>query len=192
MPEDALIIAIEQDAELQCKRLLHEAQEAAEEMMKAAGDQVSRDSRARAASLSSALERKAASAVNTARTRGAGRLLTVRSEMAEEVLRRVEQGFKDLPREQYGALINRFYSELKADWFEAHEPSAHLVLLNPADMGLIKDPEAEFKADEGVSLGVVFVSKDGRLRYENTVSSRIWKGRDALLPMVDGILTGKA
>lgn len=189
---DALIIAIEQDALLQCERLLLDAEEAATEMLEAAGEQTSRESRARAASLSAALERKAASAVNTARTKAAGRLLSVRSEMAEEVLKRVEQGFKDLPRERYSALLNRFYSELKADWFEAHEPSAHLVLVNPADMGLVKDTEAEFKADDGVSLGVVFVSKDGRLRYENTVSSRIWKGRDALLPMVDGILTGKA
>ena len=189
---DALIIAIEQDALLQCERLLLDAGEAATEMLEAAGEQTSRESRARAASLSAALERKAASAVNTARIEAAGRLLSVRSEMAEEVLKRVEQGFKDLPRERYSALLNRFYSELKADWFEAHEPSAHLVLINPADMGLVKDTEAEFKADDGVSLGVVFVSKDGRLRYENTVSSRIWKGRDALLPMVDGILTGKA
>ena len=188
---DALIIAIEQDALLQCERLLLDAEEAATEMLEAAGEQTSRESRARAASLSAALERKAASAVNTARTKAAGRLLSVRSEMAEEVLKRVEQGFKDLPRERYSALLNRFYSELKADWFEAHEPSAHLVLINPADMGLVKDTEAEFKADDGVSLGVVFVSKDGRLRYENTVSSRIWKGRDALLPMVDGILTGR-
>ena len=189
---DALIIAIEQDALLQCERLLLDAEEAATEMLEAAGEQTSRESRARAASLSAVLERKAASAVNAARTKAAGRLLSVRSEMAEEVLKRVEQGFKDLPRERYSALLNRFYSELKADWFEAHEPSAHLVLVNPADMGLVKDTEAEFKADDGVSLGVVFVSKDGRLRYENTVSSRIWKGRDALLPMVDGILTGKA
>lgn len=189
---DALIIAIEQDALLQCERLLLDAEEAATEMLEAAGEQTSRASRARAASLSAALERKAASAVNTARTKAAGRLLSVRSEMAEEVLKRVEQGFKDLPRERYSALLNRFYSELKADWFEAHEPSAHLVLVNSADMGLVKDTEAEFKADDGVSLGVVFVSKDGRLRYENTVSSRIWKGRDILLPMVDGILTGKA
>ena len=189
---DALIIAIEQDANLQCQRLLHEAGEAAKEILEAAGEQTSMESRARAASLSAALERKAASAVNTARTRAAGRLLSVRSEMAEEVLRRVEQGFKALPREQYSELLNRFYSELKADWFEAHEPGAHLVHVNPADMGLIKDPEAEFKADEGVELGVVFVSRDGLLRYENTVSSRILKARDALLPMVDAILTGKA
>ena len=191
MPEDALIIAIEQDADLQCQRLLHEAEEAAAEMLETAARETSLESRARAASLSTALERKAASAVNTARTMAAGRLLSVRSEMADEVLRRVEQGFKMLPREQYSALLNRFYSELKADWFEAHEPSAHLVLLNPEDMELVKDPEAEFRADEGVFLGVVFVSKDGRLRYENTVSSRIWKGRDILLPMVDGILTGR-
>lgn len=190
MPADALIRAIEQDARLQCESLLRDAEEAAGEVMAAAEKAMLAESRARKGSLSSALDRKAAAAVNAARTMAAGRLLALRGEMAEEALRRAEQGFRELTRERYSALLKRLYSELKADWLEAHEPEAHIVLINPADIGLVEDPEAEFSPDEGVSLGVVFLSKDGRLRYENTVSSRITRGRDTLIPIVDRILSG--
>jgi len=191
MPDDALITAIEQDANEQCQRLLNEAQEAAAEMVAAAEQKAAQDSKARAAGLDAELERKSASALNAARTKAAGRLLSVRIDIAGEVLRRVEGRFAALKRQEYVELLKRFYSELKDDWFEAHEPSVHLVLVNPADTGVIEDPEAEFKADESVSLGVVFASKDGQLRYENTVASRIWKARETLLPIIDGILTGK-
>lgn len=191
MPEDALITAIEQDARQQCEKLLRDAEEAAAEMVEAAGKETERESSERIASLSATLDRKSASAINAARTKAAGLVLSVRSEMAEEVLKRSESFFAGMDRDKYSALLNRFYAELKSDWLEAHEPDAHVVLLNPADMGLVTDPEAEFKGDESVSLGVVFLSRDGRLRYENTVASRIRRGRDTLLPIVDGILTGK-
>ncbi|MFQ5735309.1 MAG: V-type ATP synthase subunit E family protein [Thermodesulfobacteriota bacterium] len=191
MVEDALLKAIEQDAREQTERMLKEAGEAAAEMMAAAQEDAGQERRHRTAALAEALDRKAASAVNSARMKVAGQRLSVRHEMAEEVFRRVTERVEGLPPEQYARLLGRLYEELKKDWFGAKEPSAHAVLINPKDAGLVSFSGVEFRPDEGVSLGVVFVSDDGRLRYENTVSSRIKKTRDTLVSMIDGILLGR-
>lgn len=191
MREDALLIAIEEDARLQGERLVAEARESAAGILEAAEKEVSEERGVRTAALAEELRRKTSFAVNSARSRAGGRMLSVRHEMAGEVLRRVEEAVRKLPRERYAGLLGRFYGELKKDWFEDKEPLKHIVLINPDDAGLINDPQAELRPDKSVSLGVVFASADGRLRYENTVPSRIKKARDTLMPMIDRILFGR-
>jgi vacuolar-type H+-ATPase subunit E/Vma4 len=64
------------------------------------------------------------------------------------------------------------------------------VHVNPGDAQLIDDPDVELVPDEEVSLGVVFVSRDGRVRLENTFSSRLKKARAEIVPKLNEMLFG--
>ncbi len=191
MPEDALLTALEEDARVQSERILSEAREAAADMKEAAEREAAEVRRKRTSEMDDSLRRKTASAVNAARMRAAGRALELRHEMAGQVLARVAESFAKLPRGEYAALVGRLYAELKQDWSADKEREKYAVLVNPADVELIKDREGEVRPDDSITSGVVFVSVDGRLRYENTIASRIKKAKDTLLPMIDKTLSGR-
>ena len=94
---------------------------------------------------------------------------------------------------EYEGIIARFYEELRADWVIEMGGSAHEVRVNPSDVALVKalvTNGAVVVADETVSAGVVFMSADGRVKSENTFSTRLLKARDLVVREVDGCLFG--
>ncbi len=188
MAQDALLKAIEEDAYAQTDRIVSEAEEAAKSIVEDARNEVRKLREERLKSLALSMERRKASTINGARTRANGLKLSVRHEIIEGVLKEAEQSFRGLPNEEYSRLINNLYGELKNDWpFEAGNA---IALVNPNDAGLIKDGFAQVKPDAGVTLGVVFTSKDGRIRFENTVRSRIQKARSSLLTAINKTVFG--
>ncbi|MBI5491703.1 MAG: hypothetical protein HY893_02095 [Deltaproteobacteria bacterium] len=187
MAQEALLKAIEEDAYAQTGRIVSEAEEAAKSIIEDAEKDVLRVRDERLKSLALSMERRKASSLNNARIQANGLKLSVRHGIIEEVLKEAVDSFGKLPAEDYSRLVNRLYDELKSNWPpEAGRPT---VLVNPSDAGLIK-AGADLMPDAGVSLGVVFTSKDGRVRFDNTVRSRIQKARASLVTMINGMITG--
>lgn len=189
MPEDALLKAIEEDASVQAARIIEEAEDAAREIAFSVEREVSDLKDARLKALSVEMERKKASAVNSARTVARGKSLEVREALIEGAFEEARKRLEGLPKEKRLGLIAKLYEELKNDWARRSNEKP-VILVNPSDAGSIKDGWGEVKADPGISLGVRFVSKDGEIVFDNTIDARLKKARKALVPMIDAMLFG--
>jgi len=190
MAQDALLKAIEEDARAQAERIIEESEEAARGIVKDAEDEVSGIRAERLAALAQRLERRKASLLNGARINTGALKLRARLDVIERVLALTEERARGTTREEYGTLLNRFYEELEKKWLEEAETEPPIVLVNPEDAGLLDGRGVEIKPDPGVSIGVVFTSRDGRKRYENTVSSRIRKARGEMVMEIDRLIFG--
>ncbi|MBI5643069.1 MAG: hypothetical protein HY954_06310 [Deltaproteobacteria bacterium] len=190
MPEGALLKAIEEDAYVQSARIIQEAEEAARELTELAGKEAASLREERLKAQSDSFERKRASAINGARTRMNGLRLKLRQEFIEGIFKGVTGKFKSLPKKEHDQLIKRLYEELKRDWLRDKGDQRPVVHISPSDLSAVKDDWALFSPDGGVSLGVVFTSKDGRIRYGNTIESRLRRAERTLTAAVDKILFG--
>jgi vacuolar-type H+-ATPase subunit E/Vma4 len=193
MTQDALLKAIEDDALAEKAVLLKEAEEAVSAIMQQARAESTAWKEKRIALVKVSLANKKAGLLGAARVRANALKLRLRRSLAKEVL---EEAAKLLEASQKGerqTLINRFYNELKAEWVKAglapgDTPTA---LVNPLDVGLIKADGNELKGDGGIGFGVVFISKDGKTRFENTINGRMKRAAKALEVEVDSILFNK-
>lgn len=188
--QDALIKAIEEDALAQSSRIAGEAEEAAGEIAARADAEVSILREERLKELAAEIERRRSALLNSARTKTNGLKIAAKREVMEGVLNAALTRFRELPSERYAALLGFFYEETKRSWQKDRPLEKPVVLLNPSDMGLLKDAGVEFRPDESVSIGVVFVSEDLKMRYENTAVSRLKRARAALEPLLNSILFG--
>lgn len=185
MAQDALLKAIEDDALAEKEAILKEAEDASVAIIEQARTEASawKDERMSALRLSFAARR--AVLTGSAKVRSQALKLKARHALIQEVLREAVNSFGE--QGGFDGLLNRFYAELKVEWDLAGLPSP-VVLVNPADAGLITAEGVEVKTDKDVRLGVVFVSKDGKTRYENTVDSRLKKALKTLEPEIDRLL----
>lgn len=189
MAEATLLDALEEDTRNQCAVIIREAEETAERIGKEAVEAAQAAFDTRMLEARSSLARRRAAAINAARTRMGGLTLGVRHHLMDEVFARSLKRFKELPKDEYAKLLNSLYAETKADWLRAGITEKPIVLISESDAGLIKD-QADFRFDASVSLGVVFVSFDARLRFENTIQSRMAKARTELIPVINKVLFG--
>lgn len=189
MAQDALIKAIEEDANAQCERILKEARHAADEIVRRAEEEALRAREEGVRGANSAVQRKRSSLVNKARTQAASVKIEARQEAIEEVFNETVKRFKEMPLDAYSIILNRLYEELCAVWpvLDAGPPVA---LVNPRDAGLLGRYGVELSPDPQVSLGVVFISRDGRCRFDNTIDARIKKAKKRLTPELNKILFG--
>ncbi len=187
MPEDALLKAIEEDASVQAARIIDEAEDAARQTSFAVEREVSDFKDARLRSLAVELEKKKASEVNSARTFARGLSLKVREGLIEKVFEETLKRLEGLPGEKREALVARLYEELKNDWAR-RSVERPLILVNPSDAGAIKDGWGAVMGDSSVSLGVIFVSTDKKIVFDNTIESRLKRAQRALLPRIDAML----
>lgn len=187
MAEDTLIGALEDDARAQAARMLEEARQAADAILKEAFLEAERERDERTAALEQRVRGEKAAMLNGARTRASGKKLAVRHELMDRALREAEKRFSGLPLDEYERLIGQLFSELKREWEKERPGDEPVVLVNPADAGFLKT-SFEVRPDEGVRLGVVFVSKDSRIRFDNTIPARIDKGRAVMVPAVNEML----
>ncbi len=185
--EDALLNALEEDARTQCAAIIEEAGKAAADIIAEAEKEVSILREERFDSLNIRLRELKTSSINAARVRAEGLKLKARHEIIEKVLDDALEGFKGLPREEYAEVLKSLYEELKKEWGSREKP---VVLVNPEDTGFIKEASFEVRPDPDVRLGAVFVSGDGRIRYENTIPSRIKSIRPDLVAAVEKTLFG--
>jgi vacuolar-type H+-ATPase subunit E/Vma4 len=190
MAHDQLIKALEEETRRETEKIIGEAEADADAIVREAEEDAEKGRLERLESLKKELDKERAAAINRARANARGRLLAERSVIIEGIFREAQKKFQGLPKAEYRELIKCLYEELKKDWQadNANKGNRPLVHVNPADLDLIKDPEVEFVPDDSVSLGVVFISKDGRVRAENSFSSRLKKVGTGLIPELNRIL----
>ena len=169
MAQDPLIAALEEDARGQAARIIEEAEEARERLGKTR-----------------------AAAVNGARTRAAGLKLAVRQELIQRAIDEAAKRFFSLNGEERSRLVARLYAELEREWARARSYEPPVVRVNPADLKLIEAGGAVVLPDESVAAGVVFTSADGRVRFENTVSSRMERAKKKMIPAINEMLFDEA
>lgn len=191
MAEDALLKAIEEDAASEIERLLSDARSAASGIIQRAREDARRTEEAEVARLTASLEKKRETETALARARADALRLSARREAIEAVIKEAEDRFAErTDRGDYKAVINGFLDELLKEWDQAAF-GAPTALLNPVDIGLVKRDGLEFRPDALVKLGVVLVSTDGAIRFENTVGSRLKKAERLLCARLDRLIAGE-
>lgn len=177
---NALLKAIEDDAFAESERLVKEAEGAAAAIVGEAEAEVAAEREERLRALYQGFEKRRASAVNNARIRVNAIKLMARREVVEGVLSGLLTEAGRMPDAEYAALLMRLFKELERAWKQSsiEEPR---VLAGAREAGLLAKAGIAAEIDPAVSLGVVFKSKDGRLRFENTIHSRIEKAGSVLV-----------
>lgn len=182
---DVLLKALEDDAKAQSSRIVKAAEDAALEIMRQARAEVSAFESDRKDALAKLRARARASRMSAARLRARVICLEARHKAIDEVFRAAAASVGGLSKPAYAALIRGLYDGLKSGW-NLDEPP--VVYVRPTDIGLIPNDGFDVKPDAGVGFGVVFASKDNRVRYENTVESRIKMMKANLVPVIDRLL----
>jgi vacuolar-type H+-ATPase subunit E/Vma4 len=189
MAENTLITALEEDARAQAARLLEEAREATDAVLRESRADVERERDRRVRQVEIDLLGQRAALLNSARTRASGGKLSVRHGLIERAMDEAVNRFTSMPKDEYRLLLNRLFLELKDEWEKKRPGESPDVLVNPADIGLL-ETSFTLKADKGISLGVVFASLDGTVRFENTIPGRLEKGRTLMVPAINEMLFG--
>lgn len=190
MAEETLITALEEDARAQVRRIIDEAREAAEAILREAALDAEREKVERILSLERRLKSEKAAVLNAARTKASGEKLGVRRRLIDGAILESEKRFGALPKDDYSKLLGQLFIELEKMWQKERPGEMPVVLVASTDAGLFKTPY-EVREDGGVKSGVVFVSADNAVLFENTVASRLEKGRAALVPAINEMLFGE-
>lgn len=188
MAQDALLAALDDDARAQAESIIRSAEEEAAALIAAAVEEAGIMLEHMLAEAGRSFDRSRAELMNGARVRAAAALMDCRRGLMEEVFERSTRSFSALDRTEYGRILNLWYDELKAAWDEAGMPGEPVVIVNPVDLELIGERGALLRPDPLLGHGLVFVSGDGRVRFENTFSSRLYKSKEDLMPLLDRIL----
>lgn len=187
MAEDTLIAAIEEDARDQARRILEDARQAAGAMLEEAAAEAAREKEERVRALERRLAGQRAAFLNDARMRASGERLAVRRSLMDRAVEEAEKRFAGLSGDGYAPFVRQLYGELNGEWENRRPGESPVVLVNPADKGLL-DSGIKVVGDDGVRLGVVFVSPDGAVRFENTVAARLERARSAMEPAMNEML----
>lgn len=188
MAEDALLTALDEDARAQADFIIQGAEAEAAALIKSAGEEAGVMLDAMLAQAARSVGRLRAEMMNDARVRASAALIDCRRALMDDVFERSLVAFSVLERTEYGRILNLWYDELKAAWDKAGMAGEPVVHVNPVDGALIDKSSVLLKPDPAVSLGLVFVSSDGRVRLENTFSTRLNKAKEDLVPLIDSIL----
>ncbi|GMR04603.1 MAG: hypothetical protein BMS9Abin23_0503 [Thermodesulfobacteriota bacterium] len=188
MAEEDLLKAVEEDARAQAQGLIQDAEKEAAGIVEEAESEAASVRAERLGALSEAMARRRTALINGARIRTAALKLEARLGVIEEAVVMAVKRLKGLPEDKYRILLNRFFKELERRWQEAGPGTDPVVFVNPADVDIIEDQPVEIRPDADVSLGVVFASADGRIRFENTVETRIKRARPEIVMDLDKLL----
>lgn len=186
---EALLKAVEEDAMAESGRIIREAEDASLSVIRAALEEAAAMKEERLKVLEDSLKRKRASVTEGARIRAGGELLRARHEAINAAIEEAGRRIRRLPPEEYSRLILSFHEEARRVW-DSEIGSPPLLRVNPEDARIFKERGVEAVPDERVSLGVLLVSTDGRIRFENTLSSRTEKARKRISSGINSILFG--
>lgn len=184
---DVLLKALEADAMAQSSRIIKAAEDAAAGMLSQADIEVKMFETESVEALRAGLEREGVVRLSGARLLAKAAGLQARQDSIEEVFGAVAARINKLNADEYAALIRGLYELLKAEWTL---DESFVVSINPQDAGLLRDNGVEVRPDATVTHGVVLTTKDGKVRYENTVASRIKMMRANLVPVINKSLFG--
>jgi vacuolar-type H+-ATPase subunit E/Vma4 len=191
MTQDSLLIAIEEDAAALSRRIVAEAEEAASEIIKKAEEDAASAREKRLSALRREIEKEKTGLLNRARIRSRAEELSARQEAVDGVIRGAAERLYSLAAQERVKLLKNFYEELRGFWEGLNGAGVPVILVNPADVDVFKkdimgkygageNEGAEVRAEKSVGLGVVFISGDGRYRFENTVASRVKQAQKRL------------
>lgn len=190
MAEETLLKTLEEDERNQAAGILEEAERRAREIIDVAKSEAASLKEARLGELSAALGKERSALLNSARVKASGALLEVRRAVIDSVLDSVVESYRDMPEEEYAALLKRLCSILKKD-LAADAENTPVIRVNPSDLGKLGNADVEIAADPSVSLGAVYASADGKVRKELTIPSIISKMRKTLETEIDKTLFGE-
>lgn len=188
MAEDALLAALDEDAKAQADSIIQGAEAEADALIKSAGEEAAVTLSAMLEQAAGTVERLRAEMMNNARVKAAATLIDCRRSLMDDVFERSLIAFSSIERIEYGRILNLWYDELKAAWDKAEMEGEPVVAVNPEDGALIAGRGYLLKPDPAVRFGLVFLSADGRVRFENTFQARMDKAKEDLVPLIDSIL----
>lgn len=189
MAQESLLDALEEDARAQADSIIQGAQARAAAMIAAAGEEASVMTDAMAAGARAAIGKRRAEVLNGARVRASSVLIDCRRALIDDVFKKALISFSSLERKEYGRVLDRWYDELCIAWEDAGLTEPPIVLINPVDAPLMEKKNACLRPDPLVECGIVFVSADASVRFENTFASRLEKAREDIMPVIERMLT---
>lgn len=182
MGQNELIMALEEEGRSEVRRILEEANQQAGALIGKAEEEAAFIQDARMKTAATEFEKVRTARINSAGLKARGLVLQVKYELMDalfkEALEEI-QGSKDYPR-----ILGRFYNELKESW----SYGGPVIHVNPSDVEHLRAKDVEITPDEGVSGGVEFRSKDKRLRFSNTLATRLERVRGMLAGELDRLL----
>lgn len=189
---DPLMAALEDDARAQASRLIEDAEEAREELLRRARAEAEKEAEVRLSTLRERLKRERAAMLNSAKTKAAGQKLGVRQELAGRVLVEAQKRLLSLPEDEQSRLLNRLHQALCGEWEKSRPGEPAVIRVNPADAARIRSDGSRVEPDPSVAGGVVLTSTDGRVVFESTVPSMVERARKLMLPAIDKLLFKEA
>ena len=185
MGQEKLLEALREEALRESSVIVEKAEEA----RKAELLEVKRDIEAvkseRLDDLEATLLRESNARLAEAGSMAKGRVLETKFALIDEVFSLSIERVRALGGKEYAHYLTLLFDELERVW---PEETPALVHVNPADVDIIKGRGLEVVPNEAVTLGVVFVSTDGRHSFENTAASRAERLRDAVTVELNRIL----
>lgn len=186
---DALLKAIEEDAFAESERLVKDASDAASAIIGEAEAEVAAERKERFDALYQGFEGRRASAVNNARIRVNATKLQARRGVIEGVLSGLTAAVERMPDDEYAALLTGLYKELERAWRQDPDEGP-VVTAGGREARLLAKAGITVKESPAVALGVAFESKDGRVRFENSIHSRIEKAGSQLVMELNKTIFG--
>ncbi|MBI1882942.1 MAG: hypothetical protein HYS08_01885 [Chlamydiae bacterium] len=182
MSMESMLSNLEQEAELEKKKLHEEAESEAKQILKKAEEEASK---IRAEILSKSkriMDLEEAKAIGNARTQANRLLLEARQKEIEKIFQTSREKILQLSQEvDYSELLLNLIQESLIG------VSGKIVAeVSPNDVKLAQDlfkrlkREAQIQANPKISKGVIISTEDHRLRIENTLEARFEKALNAL------------
>ena len=183
MGQEELLKALEDEAAQEARSIVEEAERECTTELERVRAEVLAKNDVETVVLQAELEKEANAALGDARARVKALVLETKSSILEEVFEGALLKVGALPPEEYAAYLRLLYDELKEGW---PEELGTEVRVNPSDLKLLKGVKTT--PGSTVSLGVEFVSVDGRIRHENTTAVRLERARGGLTVLLSALL----
>jgi len=189
MTQEALIKALEDEARAQAERIVAEAGEEARRVLGEAEREIEAEKAERLAALERDVAGRRTSLLNEARVRMAALKLRAKLGVIEEVMDRALKEIEGLPADRQAAVTRRLYREVRERW-PTEKTEGAVVRVRPAYKDIVEEAGLRVEAVESMPLGVVMESADGRITFENTVTSRMEKARPVILVELNRLIFG--
>lgn len=183
MGQEELLKALEDEAVEEALSIVEEAERERSAELRRVRSEVSTKNDIETGVLRGELEKEANAVLGDAGARVKALLLETKSSILDEVFEGALLKVGSMGQKEYTAYLRLLYDELKEGWPE--ELGAE-VRVAPQDTTLLKGVKTT--PGSTVSLGVEFVSDDGRISHENTAEVRLEKARGALTVKLSALL----
>ena len=185
MGHEKLLKALEDEALRESSAIVEKAEAAQEAELIEAKRDIEAVRAEKLGGVKELLMRESNATAADAGSRAKGLMLEAKFALIDDVFRLAIERVKALESKEYERYLTLLFDELEGIWPKEALVTAHV---NPADIDILKGRGLEVVPDDDVTLGVVFVSADGRYRFENTAASRAERLRETVTIELNRIL----